>query len=345
MQRFRVFNGDSGILVQSGQTTIALDPHRESDSEFTFVSHAHVDHLHRAGRRSKKKSQLLASKETFRIANARGYNFEDQRHELDGFELIDTGHILGSRGLLIGNDEVFYTGDISTRQRAFMKPGKMPHAHTLIIESTFGRPEYIFPDISEVEHRTNKIISEMYDLGTPVILMGYALGKAQLLTRLFEHWDPLYVHDSVAAMNSVYSELGVKFKDLVTYSQAESEGLLEGNRPWIMVAPLMSGRSAFVKKMKEKYGAVTVGFSGWAVSQRYPYMMGLDYAIPMSDHCDYAELISAVKKCHPSRVYTFHGFAKEFAKSLRHAGFDATAVEDAGRADASGQEVPLDFFQ
>src|SRR5207237_6183846 len=118
------------------------------------------------------------------------------------------------------------TGHISKSKRAFMKPGRMPHAHTLIIESTFGRPEYVFPGVSEVEHTTNKIISEMYNLGKPVILMGYALGKAQLLTRLFDHWDPLYVHDSVANMNSVYSELGVKFKDLITYSQAEKDGLL-----------------------------------------------------------------------------------------------------------------------
>ena len=32
---------------------------------------------------------------------------------------------MGSKGLLIG-DEVYYTGDISIRERAFMKPALIP---------------------------------------------------------------------------------------------------------------------------------------------------------------------------------------------------------------------------
>jgi putative mRNA 3-end processing factor len=168
-------------------------------------------------------------------------------------------------------------------------------------------------------------------MGVPVILMGYALGKAQLLTGLFGHWDPVYVHDSVAKMNSVYSELGVNLKSAVSHSEAEERGLLSGRKPWIMIAPLMSGRSAFVKEMKEKYGAVTIGFSGWALDSNYRYRMGLDYAFPMSDHCDYSELVEAVRACAPDKVYTFHGFAEEFAQSLKKMGFDAEPVEKKAR--------------
>jgi putative mRNA 3-end processing factor len=175
-------------------------------------------------------------------------------------------------------------------------------------------------------------------MGLPVILMGYALGKAQLLTKMFGHWDPVYVHDSVAKMNSVYSELGVSLKSAITHSEAEERGLLSGRKPWIMIAPLMSGRSAFVRDMKEKYGAVTIGFSGWALDNNYRYRMGLDYAFPMSDHCDYAELVDAVKACSPDKVYTFHGFAEEFAQSLKNMGFDAEPAQKKGRS------VSLDSF-
>jgi putative mRNA 3-end processing factor len=171
-----VFHGKSGIAVrQQDGTTIALDPSRASDCDYAFVSHAHIDHMHRKGRGS-SKSRLLVSKETSLLAEARGYSIEGEE-EHDGFILVDTGHILGSRGLLINDDDVYYTGDLSIRERAFMKPARMPHASTLIIESTFGRPGYKFPEVKEVTHRTNKVISEMYDLGVPVILMGYALGK------------------------------------------------------------------------------------------------------------------------------------------------------------------------
>jgi putative mRNA 3-end processing factor len=340
--RGRVTLGQSGIMVQQHDTTIVLDPSHPVDCDFTFVSHAHVDHLHRRGRK-KIKTQVLASRETTLIARSRGYEIVDAAEEQEGFQLVDTGHILGSRGLLIGDDDVYYTGDISVRERAFMKPAKVPHAKTLIIESTFGRPEYVFPPLSEVTHRTNKIISEMFDLGIPVILMGYTLGKAQLLTKLFGHWDPI-VQDSVAKINSVYSELGVKLACDMTHGQAEEKGLLSKNKPWVMVAPLMSERNAFVKEMKDRFGAVTIGFSGWAIGSRYRYMMGLDYVMPLSDHCDYSELVAAVKQCRPEKIYTFHGFAKEFAESLCEMGFDAEPVGN-GHGKQAERTLSLDSFQ
>ncbi|HEX9678223.1 hypothetical protein [Nitrososphaera sp.] len=330
----RVSYGKSGITVhQKDGTTVALDPSRPNGCDYAFVSHAHLDHLHRKGNST---SKLIASKETSMIASARGY--EMQGNEYDGFELVDTGHILGSRGLLTGED-VYYTGDLSTRERAFLKPARMPKAKTLIIESTFGKAGYSFPATDEITHNVNRIISDMYDMGIPVVLMGYALGKAQLLTKMFGHWDPVFVHDSVAKMNNVYSDLGVDLKDAVTYTEAEQKGLLSKRRPWIMIAPLMSGRSSFVQDMKVKYGAITIGFSGWAVDSQYPYRMGLDYAFPMSDHCDYSELVEAVRRCAPDKVYTFHGFAGEFAGSLKKMGFDAEPIEK-----RNGRAMSLDSF-
>jgi putative mRNA 3-end processing factor len=326
--------GKSGITVhQKDGTTIALDPSKPDGCDYVFVSHAHVDHLHRKGN---SRSKMIASKETSMIASARGY--EIQGSEYAGFQLVDTGHILGSRGLLTG-DDVYYTGDLSIRAREFLKPANMPRAKTLIIESTFGKPGYSFPATDEIAHRVNSIVSDMYGMGIPVVLMGYALGKAQLLTKMFGHWDPVFVHDSVARMNSVYSDLGVNLKEAVMYSEAEQQGLLSKSRPWVLIAPLMSGRSSFVRDMKRKYGAVTIGFSGWAVDSRYPYRMGLDYALPMSDHCDYAELVQAVKACAPDKVYTFHGFAEEFAASLKKMGFEAEAIER-----KSGRAMSLDSF-
>jgi putative mRNA 3-end processing factor len=334
----KVSKGESGISVQYKDVSILLDPSRQGNCDFAFVSHAHVDHLHRRGK--KKMGKVICSSETTAIASARGYEMAGTLEEHDGFELVDTGHILGSRGLLIGDDEVFYTGDLSLRERAFLKPAKMPRAKTLIIESTFGRPEYVFPALSSVTHLTNKIISKMYDMGIPVILMGYSLGKAQLLTKMFGGWDPLYVHDSVAKMNSVYGELGIELKNAISHSEAEGLGLLSKNRPWIMIAPLMGSRTPFVREMKSKYGAVTIGFTGWAAGSRYKYMSGLDYVMPLSDHCDYPELVEAVKQCRPEKVYTFHGFAAEFARHLRSMGYDAQPVDRAGEE----KDLSLDFF-
>jgi putative mRNA 3-end processing factor len=319
-----------GILIKSGGKKISLDPNRQTACDMIFVSHAHTDHLYKkcGGKNNSLKSKTLTSRETSMIAEARGYRLSDSQEEHDGFKLIDTGHILGSKGLLVNGNEIYYTGDISIKERAFMRPALIPQAHTLIIESTFGRPEYVFPDLQEVIHNANKIIAEMYDKGIPVLLMGYPLGKAQLLTEFFGHWDPLYVHDSVYNMNSIYSKLGVRLKHIMKYSTAEDQNLLSKNKPWIMISPLFHGRNGFVKRMKERYGAITIGFSGWAVDMSYKFMMGLDYTLPMSDHCDFEDLVQVVRKCNPKKVYTFHGFTTDFAKTLRKLGFDADPLLD-----------------
>ena len=71
LMKTKVSLGQSGIMVHHKDTVIALDPSRHADSHFTFVSHAHIDHLHKRGMAKKKnKSQVLASKETALIAEA-----------------------------------------------------------------------------------------------------------------------------------------------------------------------------------------------------------------------------------------------------------------------------------
>jgi putative mRNA 3-end processing factor len=311
-----------GIIVRSNGKRISLDPMTYNYCDLTFVSHAHTDHMYKKSLHKNCKTTTLVSKTTSILAKARGYDLAEVTEDYDGLELIDTGHILGSKGLLIGH-ELFYTGDISIRERAFMKPACIPSANTLIIESTFGRPEYIFPSLTEILDATNRIISQMYDLGVPVLLMGYSLGKAQLLAALFDHWEPVFVHDSIYNMNTAYSKLGIQIKDMIPYSIAEKAGLIKRNEPWVMIAPLSSARNSFVRQVKQKYKAVTIGFSGWAVNSRYKYMMGLDYTMPISDHCDYNELIRVVTKCNPKKVYTVHGFADDLAMALTRMGFEA----------------------
>jgi putative mRNA 3-end processing factor len=113
-----------------------------------------------------------------------------------------------------------------------------------------------------------------------------------------------------------------------------------------MIAPLSSARSPFVKMLKKRYGAVTIGFSGWAINSRYRFMMDLDYSMPLSDHCDYSELIEVVRACNPKKVYTFHGFSEEFARSLRRMGFDAEALSLTTKSANSEKIITrsLDFY-
>jgi putative mRNA 3-end processing factor len=79
--------------------------------------------------------------------------------------------------------------------------------------------------------------------------------------------------------------------------------------------------------MKAKYGAVTIGFSGWAKSN-VPFGRKSDYSIALSDHCDYTELLDLVKKSGAQKIYTIHGFVDEFASDLVNLGYDAQALRE-----------------
>ena len=321
----RVRSMDHGLLLENNETRILLDPSKVETNDFVFISHAHSDHVYRKPK-NKSKITTITSVETEAIANARGYEITNAIYEEKDLELIDSGHILGSKGLLAFN-EIFYTGDISIRKRAFLKmPKKIPQVDTLIIESTFGRHDYIFPDHREIIHQANKIIADAYDKGHPVILMGYPLGKAQLLTNFFGHWDPFFSYDSIEVINTVYRNMGISLRNTTCYTEAEKDKQLETKSPWVMLAPLMNGNSRFLKYMKEKYNTITIGFSGWACSPRYKYMMGIDYALPLSDHCDFNELIQIVKKCNPKKIFTIHGYEVEFARVLNNMGYNAIPI-------------------
>ncbi len=308
----------NGILCEVDDKRVFLDPKNSDVDGVNFVSHAHSDHLP-----SKNGGTILSSIETSEIANLRGFKMENHVESLDDFSLIDSGHVLGAKGLLF--DDIFYTGDICTRDRGFLNGAKIPKCKTLITECTFGLPEFVFPKLEDTLKQVNELISELYGKGVPVILMGYQLGKAQTITQFFGHWGPLYLHDSVKDMNTLHQKFGVSLNDGIGHTEAEKSGLLD-KKPWVMVAPTMSSKNQFVQDMKSKYGAVTIGFSGWAKSIKYSFGRRTDYSITMSDHCDYNELIDMVVQSGAEQVYTIHGFVDEFAEDLRKRGISAQSL-------------------
>jgi hypothetical protein len=48
----------------------------------------------------------------------------------------------------------------------------------------------------------------------------------------------------------------------------------------------------------------------------------------LSDHADFPDLIEFVKQVAPKKVYTLHGFAAEFAQTLRDLGYDAQPLSE-----------------
>lgn len=316
----KVRKTSNGILCQVNEYKISLDPKKARHDTINFVSHAHSDHLP-----SSNGGKILSSLETSAIASLRGFRMQNHVDSMDNLTLVDSGHILGAKGLLF--DDIFYTGDICTRNRGFLKGAKIPKCKTMITECTFGLPEFVFPRIEEIEKNVNQLIADLYSRGKPVILLGYQLGKAQTLSQLFGHWEPLFYHDSVKQMNELHRALGVDLKDALGHTEAESLGLLSKS-PWVMIAPMMSEKNQFIRHMKSKYGAITIGFSGWAKSSRFVFGRRCDHSISLSDHCDFNDLTEMVLQSGAEKIYTVHGFVEEFSEHLRKLGLDAQPLRE-----------------
>ena len=310
----------NGILCRINGRQIYLDPKNADSEGIHFVSHAHSDHLP-----SRCGGTILTSLATSEIASLRGFSMKKHTEKIDTLQLIDSGHVLGANGLLF--DDIFYTGDICTRDRGFLKGARVPRCKTLITECTFGLQEFVFPRIEKVRDQVNRLISQLYDRGIPVILFGYSFGKAQMLTYLFGHWGPLYLHDSIREMNQLHRKFGIQLEEGISYSEAQKKGLLE-KRPWMMIIPNMSAKNRLVSELKDKYGAVTISFSGWAQSKRFTFGRNADYSFPLSDHCDFNELVDLVIRSGAEQVYTVHGFVDEFAQYLQGKGINACPLQE-----------------
>lgn len=313
-------SSNGGIQVDYQNRRYMLDPKSSVTADYAFVSHAHIDHMHNPS----KTERIIASSATRDLARARGYDLGETIERLEGVDLLDSGHILGSRAIRI-DDELLYTGDASGRERAFLGKCRTKTARILVMETTYGLPEYVFPPTAKLVKEVNALIGATFDKGKPVVLMGYQLGKAQLLSYFFSTWSPLYIHEGISRINEVHRKHGVALKPARHFNPARGiVGLSRG--PWVMISPMMSGRSRFMSTLKKQFGAVLVAFSGWALGEGYCRSLGADYAFPLSDHCDYPELIRLVQEVSPELVFTTHGFAQEFAGDLRKIGFTARTL-------------------
>jgi putative mRNA 3-end processing factor len=311
-----------GVVVEAGGQRYALDVASPTPADLYFYSHAHSDHLGQPG----QARRVLASRETVALAKARGFNLR----ATDSEDLYDTGHILGSRGILL-RDSIYYTGDIAGKPRGFLRKATPVKCRTLIIEATYGDPHFRFPPIARVVEEANRLIDAQFSMGRPVVLMGYPLGKAQILTHLFSSWGPVYADDNVAKFNAVYRSLGVELPPERARIREAHEGGLLHRTPWLAVASLSSSRTGLIAHLRRRFSAFTIAFTGWAASPGFAERLNVDCALPLSDHCDFQELVEFVDRCQPEQVYTFHGFSSELASHLRRRGYEAHAIPRAGQ--------------
>ncbi len=288
------------------------------------VSHAHGDHTaaHHA---------VLSTRATAALLRCRGVSVRESRIAAYGSSmewggarvtLYPAGHVRGSALVLVDDpgsgSSLLYSGDFRVRPGLTAEPLRSIHADVLVMETTFGKPRYRFPDPERVVRELIKWCSETLASGETPVLLCYSLGKGQELTaRLRRAPFPIYLHPEHWRLASLYRDLGVVLPPHRPYQPGQK---LDGA---LLCSPQARSASWFLRLKRPRLAWI----SGWALDSWRVDAMGVDRAFPLSDHADYDELLEFVGQVGPRKVWTLHGFAREFAADLRRRGFDADPLE------------------
>lgn len=304
-----------------GDFRVALDSSDKS-ANVNFVSHAHTDHM--AGLRKNRKA--LASVITKDLIECRSELKVELAEEPDCVDLLDAGHILGSKQLYVENDlygySVVYSGDYQMSQPLIAEKIQIRQADVLIMDSTYPDPKVVFEESGEVATAIQHYARMKLEKG--IVLFGaHIIGRAQELIHILNEVgiDPL-VDERICRANEVYGKHGVR----LSYQQADlSGGDLKGRGNFVAIAeqPKLAQISERLKAEcpRRVFTAIATGL---AKSFRF----GTDVQFALSDHADFSQAVDYINACGPKIVLTFGQRADVFAKNLSLKGYNARPLRD-----------------
>jgi Cft2 family RNA processing exonuclease len=307
----------AGLLLPECQ--LWLDPRKRKP--FAVISHAHGDHV-------ANHDCYLATPETIALIRVRNGDAMANRgralsygevYRGRGYRLrfYPAGHVLGSAMVHVTTDagETFlYTGDFKTRPGLAAEAIEIPHADTLVMETTFGRADFVFPSLEVTRGEIHAFCERAATQNCTPVLLAYSLGKAQeVLKILAGQVRSLMVHKTIAPLNQVYASFGLPMpstRPLDFLNMQES----------IVVMP------PAVLKQLPRQDCMLAMVSGWGMDRSAKYRYGVDTVIPLSDHADYPDLLQFVDAVAPKTVFTTHGYEQAFAATLRARGYAAWSL-------------------
>ena len=336
------------INLNFTNTLVNLDPEIiNPKANCIFISHAHYDHLPKRKKKPTIIPQVVCSNATARLFEERiGYRINSQNNWSNDeavVEIIPGGHTFDSSVAKITDNKngniIVYTGDINLESRGYLKGFQPIKCDILIVEATYGDRDYTFPSFNNQIKLAREYIQEQLANGYPVALLGYPLGKAQLLNySLGDLSENRFSTETIWRMEQIHKELGLNLFATKKFSKNLELNKINTEEPWILFHNHSTYNNQTLEILKRKYNLKVVGFSGWAKNkEQYKIRMGADAAFIVSDHADYNSLLKIIKECSPNKIYTVFGQTKELAKELQKDGFNAAPL-------SKGQPTLESFF-
>lgn len=312
-----MFHFDGGLKIT--RIDLAVDVRRRQPRG--FISHAHTDHMgrHELAYCTPATSALYQKRYGERPTRLMPFG---EPLEWDGLTLtaLPAGHVFGSAMLHVAGPQgtLLYTGDFKLRPSATAEAASPPRIDVLVMESTYGEPRYRLPPREEAIAQLVGIARRTLEAGRTPVVQAYVLGKAQEVTRiLIEHGLRVVQHPLVHEISRIYQACGCDLGPLECCNGPPPEDA-------VVVAPPRNQKAAVLVGLRRP---VTIAVTGWAIDPAWRRRLGADYAVPLSDHADFDELIECVERTQPAIVFCTHGPAS-FVLELRRRGHNAHPLED-----------------
>ncbi|SKB40011.1 putative mRNA 3-end processing factor [Parapedobacter luteus] len=316
--------------VYCPQADVYIDPWEPV--ERAIVTHGHSDHARRG------MGRYLCHQHTALILRSRlGVDIViqelayQQAVSINGvrISLHPAGHIIGSAQVRLAyKGEVWVvSGDYKCVNDGVSIPYEPVPCHHFVTESTFGLPIYRFPQPGAVFSEINGWWAQNAAEGTNTVLLGYALGKSQVILR---HLDtsigPIFLHGAVANANAVLASAGYQFPGDYLIPETGRQTV----KGAAIVAPPSALNTSWLRKLMPYRIALC---SGWMQLRGTRRRKGVDRGFVLSDHADWDQLNRAVIATGAGDVYVTHGYEGPFARWLRDQhGLQASEVHLRGAA-------------
>lgn len=279
--------------------------------DYNLITHGHSDHI------SISNQKTFTTKETSALINLQTNKNMDFSY-IDGctIDLTDNiklssfnaGHILGSKMFYLESKDktLLYTGDFRARDSLLFNGAQPRQADILVIETTFGKKEFIFPEREKTYSDFAEILKKDISKNKLILIGAYSLGKSQELIKFVNQYlgeTPL-VTKKAFDFSKVYEDFEVSLGkyDLLDHN-IDSHNIL--------IVPMNLINKDLIRSLEHQQNRKVTSYlaTGWK-----HYRSGK--CIPISDHSDYNDLLEFVKEVNPKRVFTMHGFAEDFSKTI-----------------------------
>ncbi|WP_299154814.1 ligase-associated DNA damage response exonuclease [uncultured Tateyamaria sp.] len=310
-----------GIYCAAGD--FYIDPWRPVPR--ALITHGHADHA-RWGMGNYLATDIAAPVMRHRLGDIplETITYGEQRVIGDAtVSFHPAGHVPGSAQIRVevAGEVWVASGDYKVVDDGLSTPFEPIKCHHFITESTFGLPVFRWQDQADVAAQINTWWSVCAAAGKTAFLGCYALGKAQrLMGMLNPEIGPILTHTAIENTNAVMRDQGINLAKTI---RADADLTPKDHPGALVLAPPSALGSAWARK----FGAQETAFaSGWMALRGIRRRRAGDRGFVISDHADWAGLLSAIKATEAENIYVTHGYTDIFARYLNAKGWNAQAV-------------------